>query len=161
MVDVKNMLDIESQSAKYLYKLDKLEAKRRRTINQLEDLQNNCPHDFVLYFGEENAPIRPDAYAVCTCCRKGFFFSELDQYNTEGLSQKNLISVMTYLERGLGKDLDLETLNIKALLNRAQEKIISIGVLDPEIPTDALKEEIKNDLLSFMLEQETLKRVRK
>lgn len=163
MVDIKKFLDIESKKQQYLYKLKKLEAKRCHVIKQLDELQNDCNHEYVLYFGEENAPITPDAYAVCVCCGKGFFFSRLTPEEISNLHSQNIISIRSYLERNLGYELDLEKLSITGMLNRAHEKIVSITVLDPEIEESALKEEIKNDLLAYMLEreQESFTRIRK
>ncbi len=161
MVDIKEFLDIESKKEQYLYKIKKLEAKKQHVIRQLSVLQDECHHNYVLYLSEENAPITPDAYAVCVCCGKNFFFSELTPESIDELNQKNLISIRSYLEANLGRELDLESISAKSLIKRAHEKIVSIAALDPSISEFDLKAEIKNDLLAFMLEQESLKRIRK
>lgn len=154
MLDIENVVFTNSQKEKYLYKLKKLEAKKRRVIRQLEELQNLCNHDLVLYFGEENAPINTDAYAICPCCGKTYSFSLLNPDSNEDLKKENIISVIGYLERRLDRKINLNKLNINTLVSRAQNKLLSIVELDPEISRNDLKEEVLNDLLALMLENE-------
>ncbi|MBQ6687221.1 MAG: hypothetical protein IJN03_01710 [Bacilli bacterium] len=152
-VDIKEVLEIQEKTAQYFYKIKKLEAKKNRVIRQIDELQDRCQHNYVLYFGAENSPINADTYGVCACCRKRFFFSRSKDYEAK-LKASQIISVLTYLEKNLGYELDFETLNLTNLINRANAKLISIAALDPNIPNDALKEEIKNDLLAYMINLE-------
>lgn len=154
------MINLEEYRSKlilqkqYLFKIKKLEAKKRHTVEQLAALQNSCKHDLIMYFNKPSLKDENNGYSKCLFCGETLILDNpqnsinLDMAINESLLTEQFVFSMQGTEF--------------IVINKARDILEELAITDPEMSLDDIKmnlilklqdEEKRRERISRLLEK--------
>ena len=138
----------------YLFKIKKLEAKKRHTIEQLTTLQNSCNHDLIMFFNRPSMHLENNGYAKCLFCGEELILD----------NPQNSINLALAINEGLlSEDFIFSMQGAEFIvINKARDILEELAITDPVMSLDDIKmnlilklqdEEQRRERISRLLEK--------